>query len=300
MNTGIISAGIPGYNRLHFGWFLVDWCNYNCSYCCTGGAQSEQFSKAKSPSKYNLVLQRLDKIETEFDIDLYGGEPTLHPEFYYILDRLESNPHCRLIEIKTNLSRSLPFLRRVFDRTKVRLSASYHAEYYDQTFVDKCIALKDYEFYCHINLSDKPQDWPQILEMVDIFNENGVRYDYNLLYSIPGYEVNYTPEFFQVFEKHLPKLADQETYRYRFADGTEQYYQAFEAYKNGLANFKGYRCQSFAFEIKTDGEIKNLCTGQAMPLIMTKKSTHANVICPLTRCESDMMLHFYKEKLNDN
>lgn len=300
MNTGIINAGIPNYNRLHFGWFLVDWCNYNCSYCCTGGAQSDEFSKAKSPSVYNLVLRRLENITTEFEVDLYGGEPTLHPKFHYILDQLVSMKNCKLVEIKTNLSRSLPFLKKVFDHEKVRLSASYHPEYFNQAFVDKCIALKEYNFYCHINLSDKPKDWCQILDLVDKFDQAGVQYDCNLLYSIPGYDVDYTQEFFDVFENTLPKLADKETYRYLFANGEEKHMRAFDVYKQGLANFKGYKCQAFAYEIKTDGVIKNLCTGRALPMSVKEKDTHSGVICPLTRCESDMMLHFYKEKLNDN
>ena len=299
-NTEILNAGQPNYNRLHFGWFLVDWCNYNCSYCCTGGAQSEQFSKAKSPSRYNLVLHRLRNVTTDFEVDLYGGEPTLHPEFHYILEQFAEMDRCKLIEIKTNLSRPLPFLRKVFQHKKVRLSASYHPEYFGQPFIDKCVALKDEDFYCHINLSDNPQDWPQILKLVEIFDEVGVQYDFNLLYSVPGYEVNYTPEFFKLFENTLPKLADKETYRYLFSGTGEQHLRAFEIYKRGLANFKGYKCQAFAYEIKTDGEIKNLCTGKVLPLAIKESDTHGGVVCPLTRCESDMMLHFYKEKLNDN
>jgi hypothetical protein len=292
----VINAGIPGYSRLHFGWFLVDWCNYNCSYCCTGGAQSETFSKAKSPSKYRLVLQRLSRIETEFEMDLYGGEPTLHPEFNFILAELAAMPNCKLIEIKTNLSRSLNFFNKVYEHDKIRISASYHAEYYDQTFVDKCIALKDRDFYCHINLSDNPKDWPQILEMISIFDQHGVGYDFNMLYSIPSRPVVYSPEFFELFERHLTDIVDKAVYRYEFDDGTAQHIRAFEAYKRGLANFNGYKCKALAYEIKADGEITNLCTGAGLPLIIRPSDTQSVIQCPITRCESDMMLNFYKER----
>lgn len=294
--TTVVNAGIPGYNRLHFGWFLVDWCNYDCSYCCTGGAQSEVFSKAKSPSKYNLVLTRLSKVETEFEMDLYGGEPTLHPEFNYILKTLSDMEQCKLIEIKTNLSRSINFFKGVYENPKIRISASYHAEYYDQTFLDKCIALKDRDFYCHINLSDNPKDWPQILEMITEFDKHGVGYDFNLLYSIPGRKINYTQAFFDTFEPYLGKIVDKATYRFGFSDGTEQHLLAFDAYKTGLSNFKGFRCKAQAYEIKVNGDIVNLCTGSTLPLTITKESTEAIVTCPLTRCESDMMLNFYKTR----
>ena len=294
MSIEVTNAGIPGYSRMHFGWFMVDWCNYDCSYCCTGGAQSEVFSKAKSPARYKLVLARLEKLDAEFEMDLYGGEPTLHPEFNYILERLSAMPNCKLIEIKTNLSRSLNFFNQVYEHPKIRIGASYHAEYYDQTFVDKCIALKDRDFYCHINLSDNPDDWPEILDMIRQFNEHGVGYDFNTLYSIPGREIKYTPEFYQTFEKYLGSIADKETYRYKFSDGTEEHLPAFIAYKRGLANFNGYKCKALAYEIKVTGEITNLCTGAVMPLHL--KAPEHTITCPIYRCESDMMLNFYKEK----
>jgi organic radical activating enzyme len=296
MNTEVINAGILDYNRLHFGWFLVDWCNYNCSYCCTGGAQSEVFSKAKSPSKYRLVLQRLARIDTDFEMDLYGGEPTLHPEFNFILSQLAAIDKCKLIEVKTNLSRSLAFFNRIYEHDKIRISASYHAEYYDQTFIDKCIALKDKDFYCHINLSDNSRDWPQIIEMIKIFDSNQVRYDFNLLYSIPGRRVNYTEEFYNTFEPYLSKTADKETYRFEMSDGTVKNISAFDAYKSKIANFKGFKCKAQSYEIKVDGEIVNLCTGTPLPI--SAKTAGDVVTCPLTRCESDMMLNFYKHNID--
>ena len=142
----VVNAGIKGYDHLHFGWFMVDWCNYNCSYCSTAELMRETYSKIDSNGKHKLVIERLKRMEGAFNIDLYGGEPTLHPDFDEILSALVKIDNCKAVEIKTNLSRSLAFYQRIQPHDKVKVSASYHPEYHSQAFIDKCIALASDDF----------------------------------------------------------------------------------------------------------------------------------------------------------
>lgn len=296
MTAVIKTAGIESYDRVHFEWFLVNWCNFKCSYCNAAEMMVDTYSKQNSPSKYKLVLHRLGQLDTDFEMDLFGGEPTLHPEFLHIIQELSEMPSCKLIEIKTNLSKPLHFLQQVFKSNKVRLAASYHAEYYNQSFLDKCIALKDNDFYCHINLSDNPKDWPQILDLITKFDENGVRYDLNILLSTPGYTTSYTPEFYKLFESRVANIADKETYRLEFSDGKVEKYPAFRIYQNGLANFKGYNCKALLYEITAEGDILNSCTRVKMPIVLKKEHFRNTVVCPRHICHADMMLNFYKER----
>ena len=292
MNT-VITAGYPDYNTIHFEWFLVDWCNFKCSYCSSAEVMAEKYSKRTSPGKYKLVLLQLSKLDTDFEMDLFGGEPTLHPEFENIVSALDSMPNCKLIEVKTNLSKPLYFFESVCKYNKIKLSASYHAEYYDKKFLDKCIALKDYNFYVHINLSDKPEHWPQILDMIEQFNINGVKYDLNPLWSTPSNVITYTEEFYNTFEPLLSKVADKTTYRFQTVDG-EVYKTGFQAFKENLNSFTGYTCKALLYEILSDGTFVNGCTRKNAPLLVNKEKYCVEVTCPKTNCHADFMLNFYK------
>lgn len=294
--TTLTNAGLKGYNTLHFEWFLVDWCNFKCSYCNAADRMSEKYSKQTSPSKYKLVLERLRRLDMDFEIDIFGGEPTLHPEFLSILEQLSSMPNCKLIEIKTNLSKSLTFFQEVVKFDKVRLAASFHAEYYDLVFLTKCVALKDSNFYCHINLSDKPNDWPMMLRTIDNFDRHSVKYDLNVLLSTPDYTVNYSDEFYNLFEKHLAKQSDKSLYRLGFDNGTEEWMPVFLIHKNKLGNFNGFNCQALLYEITAEGDFINSCTRQPLPLFIKEEDVMKNSVCPKTVCHADMMLNFYKER----
>jgi 4Fe-4S single cluster domain len=296
MNLEIANAGQPDYEQLHLGWFLVDWCNYKCTYCSVANRLREVYSKDESNSKYKLVLERLDRVDTSFDMDIYGGEPTLHPNFNEILERLAVNPHCRTIEVKTNLSRSINFYQDMFAHDKVSMSASYHFEYHSQEFIDKCIALKENNFSCHISMPDQPKHWDAVLDLINTFDLHGVKYDCNILFSTGAYKTNYTDQFYKTFG-HVLKSAGP-NYRYQFVDGQESSLSVYQIKQQGLDNFNNYRCKALMYEINTEGDIQNMCTGNALPLIFKKQDTHKIVKCPLTSCSCDVMFNFYKEKTN--
>jgi organic radical activating enzyme len=293
--NALTNAGIDGYSRLHFEWFLVDWCNFKCSYCSSADIMAEKYSKRSSPGKYQLVLKQLGRLDNEFEMDLFGGEPTLHPEFEYVVNQLDSMPNCTLIEIKTNLSKPLHFLENICKYSKVKLAASYHAEYYNQKFLDKCVALKDHNFYVHINLSDKPEHWPQIKEMIRHFDENSVKYDLNLLWSTTDNTIAYTQEFYELFQPMLANISDKRTYRFQYEDGTEVFKSGFVAFKEQLNKFTGYKCKALLYEILSDGTFVNGCTRVRAPLMMNKDNMCVDVTCQRESCHADFMLDFYKQ-----
>lgn len=296
MTTEIVNAGQPDYEHLHFGWFLVDWCNYKCSYCSAAEVMAESYSKEKSNGLYKLTLERLRKVTTPFDIDIYGGEPTLHPEFNTILSALADMEQCRMIEVKTNLSRSLSFYQQMYDHPKLYVSASYHPEHHNWAFIEKCIALKDNNFSCHISMSDRPEHWAQTIELISLFDKHGVNYDFNMLFSVKDCNIDYTPEFYAAYGIMVPNIQLQPKYRFKFADNTIKWYNNVEIEELKLNSFKGFNCQALMYEINTLGEIKNMCTGRKLPLIIKREHTHITENCPLESCSCDVMFNFYKER----
>lgn len=291
----ILNSGIQGYNTIHFEWYLVDFCNYKCSYCNAIDKNVDKYSKETSPAKYKLVLQRLRMLNIPFEVDLYGGEPTLHPNFLEILEELSKNDNCKLIEIKTNLSKPLHFLKQVFKHPKIKLAASYHAEYASEEFTKKCIALKDQNFYCHMNISDKKEHWPDILKLLETFDKEHVRYDLNVLLSTPEYTVQYSDDFYKLFSTKINNISDKKTYLFKYEDGVIKNITSFDAYSKGMVRFNGYKCQALLYDIDSDGTIVNSCNGKPLPFIVKDSIFDSYINCPKQTCHADIMLDFYKE-----
>ena len=295
IRTEISSAGDRNYEMLHFGWFLVDWCNYKCSYCSTAESMRETYSKSDSHSKYKLVLQRLARVETPYIIDLYGGEPTLHSEIKFIIEQLSSFDQCQRIVIRTNLSRSLEFLLSLAVSDKVVFSASYHPEHHTNDFITKCMALKSPNFHCLISMSDDPKHWDRILELISAFRHNGVQYMCNMLYSTVARKIAYSDEFYQIF-KDVIVGDDYQLYPITDLNGTTRMLSSFQIHKDRLNNFKGFRCRAQMYTIDINGEIKNTCTASVAPLILKKDVVTQFQECPVDFCRCDDMFLFYKEK----
>lgn len=108
----------------YIGLFLTMRCNYNCSYCinwkisCFGEALPEYW------------IESLNNLETDLDITLQGGEPTLYKGFYEVVNNI---PH--KIDLLTNLSFDIKeFVSKVSvdkfnnNKTFAPIRASFHSK----------------------------------------------------------------------------------------------------------------------------------------------------------------------------
>lgn len=81
--------------------FLTLECNFHCSYCInwTNGRQNRGQSLLPG-KKWVKILNRIEPRE-DLPITLQGGEPSLHPDFIWIINNINPRLH---IDILTNLS----------------------------------------------------------------------------------------------------------------------------------------------------------------------------------------------------
>ena len=291
----ISSAGDPNYKHLYFNWNLVDWCNYSCSYCSAAEMMRETFDKVDSHSKYKLVLKRLEQVDTTFEVWLLGGEPTLHDHFLEIIDSLVAIENCTLVTVFTNLSRPYHFYNKI-RHPKVCITASFHPEFYKDTFLEKCIALNDENFVCSVNISDRKEDWEVTDNLLKELNEYGVNYGPTRLFSTPAREIIYTDEGHEKYGKEFERVQQGVTYPLVNDNRLTTHLTAYEIYKQGLDNFKGYMCDALMYTIDVTGEISNMCNGQK-PNILLKYDKLDKVVCPHNSCQCEEMFNFYKEKV---
>jgi organic radical activating enzyme len=152
-------------------WTLTDTCNYKCNYC-PPFLHSGNFARSIKPGyptdqeieKFldNLVLNQLNG--RKLSLVLSGGEPTLHPMFPNIIDRLYDYG---FTSVTTNGSRSVEWWSKL-PKLPMHLTISLHHEF---TNVDKINELckflisQDRRFF--LNLMCDPKHWDATVKIYD-------------------------------------------------------------------------------------------------------------------------------------
>ena len=118
----------------YIGVFLTFACNLNCSYCINN---FEQRLKGRSNILGKDWLRFLNRIESTPDLPItfQGGEPSVHPDFIYIINNLKPELN---IDILTNLQFDIDeFIKKVNPQRVKReapyasIRVSYHPETMD-------------------------------------------------------------------------------------------------------------------------------------------------------------------------
>ncbi|MFH0731392.1 MAG: radical SAM protein [Candidatus Omnitrophota bacterium] len=133
---------------LHF--FLTFACNLKCSYCINYFQQSAIKRPIMSGQEWVKGLNRIISRD-DLPVTLQGGEPSLHPDFIYIINNLKPELN---IDILTNLQFDIKeFIKKVSPQ-RIRRKApyasirvSYHPETMDfNDLVAKVLRMQDAHF----------------------------------------------------------------------------------------------------------------------------------------------------------
>ena len=214
MVNEFIKAGYEDYNSIFLSWQLIDKCQYNCTYCSSVNYNLNTFSK-KNYNVWKPFIKMLcsKRLGMPFSIELLGGEPTVHPSIYDIVDTLSESKNCTQIDMITNLAKPLSFYKK-FDseniKNKLVIITSYHPEYHNNSFLEKIIKLHENNIRVKpsVNLHDKSEFWDKTIFTINKLNENNIEYNVNLLFEVEdgfhkGYKPNYNKKFFNKFKKIL-------------------------------------------------------------------------------------------------
>ena len=117
----------------YIGVFLTFACNMRCDYCINNYNGKPQYKSLHS----DAWIRGLNRIATREDLPLtiQGGEPTVHPEFYSIINGIRADTN---IDILTNgefdiytFMKQLPAKRLKRDAKYASIRFSYHPGYTD-------------------------------------------------------------------------------------------------------------------------------------------------------------------------
>lgn len=105
----------------YIGVFLTMECNLHCSYCINRFNGPVSAGRAMSGVQWIAGLNRL-AARSDLPISLQGGEPTLHPDFFAIINGVKPELH---IDLLTNLETDLDRFMAEVDPKRLRRDAPY-------------------------------------------------------------------------------------------------------------------------------------------------------------------------------
>jgi MoaA/NifB/PqqE/SkfB family radical SAM enzyme len=146
----------------YIGVFLTFACNLKCHYCINREKGSKPNYKALTGAAWVEALNRI-QTRTDLPITLQGGEPTLHPDFYQIVNGVHKWIN---IDLLTNcqfdveeFTRCLPLSRLKRDAPYASIRVSYHPSTMSlSNTIDKVGYLKELGYSIGVWIVDYPGD----------------------------------------------------------------------------------------------------------------------------------------------
>lgn len=103
-------------------WDTLLVCNQKCSYCYA--RPSRLWGRIQPKEITDEVIDALAKSNLKFKICLLGGEPTLHPRIWRIIEALQKLDSVKYIELFTNSKKVLN--PKISNFEKLQINLSYH------------------------------------------------------------------------------------------------------------------------------------------------------------------------------
>jgi MoaA/NifB/PqqE/SkfB family radical SAM enzyme len=297
IKNNLVETGTKDFT-CNIKWFLIDVCNYDCSYCISHWYNNNHFKELNKSNKIKitekLVLAKLKKFPKKFKMELTGGEPILHPRLFEIAKEISSIDNCELIKIFSNFSEDPKLFAKYKDISKITWIFSYHSEYTTlNEFLNKLEILSnlidskrsDDRIHININMFQVSQDELKIIKKHPLNKK--MTFHINYLANTDIFEIIYDKEDFDTDVENEPKIpfiTNDNTYLLTHKDITHYNLQKFS---------KPRMCQSNNYLIRLDGEFTHACLGFHMPLSGPKD----NYYCEIPECGCILDADIYKKIL---
>jgi organic radical activating enzyme len=287
----------PDHINVH--WDSLTICQLTCSYCYARNEYGESWGKIAPKDTINSVIEALDRSSLPFNLGLLGGEPTLNPHFYYILDRINELEKFKWVYVVTNAEKDFTNLR---DYEKIAYLFSYHpADCTDEErFINNIKLMLSRGYKCKVNIMlhhDKTL-WPKIKQMFETCAAiPGLKVHPHFLYGNSIQKLfNYRPAFWEYF-RFLEDYEKELVY-------DNELFNDFQIFDKKMTNFKGWSCWNNNYEINVEGKVIQFCDTDANHRISLAKDPDyfkriektVPITCPHRACNCDGLLKQLKVK----
>lgn len=261
-------------------------CNYKCDYCYARTGDNT-WGKITSEQVTDDVMNNLSKIEGMKEVFVLGGEPTLHPRYFNIIEGLYKINGVEVLgnitngmytEYKTFVDRHRPFMDKFY------WNITYHPSQADTTTFKETVSYIHEEGYIlNINLLLDVRYKPEINEMFGFCKENDIPVYPSFLFDGDDF-VEFT-DIQWLIDINIKYKPVRELY-YHSVDGVDNY-NDLDTFMLGLNGFSGWKCVNNSFSIPVnENRFTQFCTDIDMTVDEINRGssdvicTHKTCICP--------------------
>jgi sulfatase maturation enzyme AslB (radical SAM superfamily) len=280
----------PDHINVH--WDTLTICQLKCSYCYARNEYGEKWGKLGKKEVIDGVIESLRRSSLPFNLGLLGGEPTLNPHYYYILNQLATIDKFNRVYVVTNAEKDFTDHPQYSDR--VAFLFSYHpADCTDRDrFISniKLMISRGYQCKVNIMLHHDKKLWPLIKEMFEICAKiDGLKVHPHFIYGKNVHTLfNYRQDFWEYF-KFLEDFEKDLCY-------DDDVFNDYQVYNQKLTNFKGWSCYNNNYEIDVDGGVIKFCMEHARTNLLDDPDYFKRITktipmtCPHRACNCDGLL----------
>lgn len=271
-------------NAKKFHWDIITLCNYKCTYCYSR-LQQGQWGKFINDDTIENVIHGISMVNGNKEVFLLGGEPTLHPRYFNILESLWNMSDVIVMGNITNGNYKDPvgFINNHLKYIdKFYWNITFHPDQVHDVdkFKDTIRYIHDKGFNITVNVLlmdcslDKNEDIIKYCYDGDIFYYPSFLFNSNQF--LPFNSVDW---LHYINNKYPPK---RELY---YCTESDTYnFNDIESYVNGLYTFKDWYCYNDTFSISvTDGKFHHFCT-EKMVTVDDINALDCVIRCPLDQC----------------
>jgi len=298
--------------RLYIHWDVSTQCSLKCSYCYAWKQYGKDWGKLAGWASQQLVIHALSKASLPIFLGLLGGEPTDHPKYLELLEKVStviSKHKDSRLYITTNGLQDRDFFEEHPVYPNTYFLFSFHPEYeskYGEGFsllLDNIRTIQEKGFRVKVNvmLHHRKFFWKKTQTFVDKLEEIGdleihphFLYEDGDVHRLESYTEGFFEEF-RRFKKYPGYLV------YEDEEGaTKEVLNDYEVFSQDRTDFKGWTCWNNNYEISWEGKVARFCFEEHADLI-TNVNYFKNIesvipkTCPHTSCNCDGLLKIYKE-----
>ena len=296
-------------NRLYVHWDITTECNFDCSYCYAKRDYQSDWHKTDTWSRQLAIVEALKLRKYPIFLGLLGGEPTMHPRFFKLVDIIHSKLiHDKLDRLYITTNGSTNVIKKIKEYSQTYFLWSLHFEHAEKygskykKFIDNIKISIDKGFTNRVNIMLLP-DEKYYSDYYYVFNELkklDVQLHPHFLYDYENENrklYNYTDDFFKEFSFL------ENTYKNYIFETSDSYVRLndFEIFKHKLNHFKDWKCYNNNYEISYDGKCEKICTTEKVDLtrniLFFKNLKIQDMKCPWNECDCDGFLKIYKSTL---
>lgn len=257
------NVGIYGRDdsfRLH--WDIVTICDYHCAYCYA--RKQLDWNQISMKDTIDGVITKLADVDMPLEVVLLGGEPSISPHYFYILDELHKLPQLASVGSISNANGRVnkEWINKHDNYNQFYFNFTFHPSEADvEQFKSSVINAKGKNTLVHIIMLGPRYD-SKIREIVDWCNEHNITTKVNVPFN-PLKVDSYMAQKDSYKEWIATYVEDFEKYLYfEYSDGNTRQLNDIQVYLENLNVFTGWQCKNnnwTAFVNSTD--IKRMCSG---------------------------------------